>query len=96
VPNVVGKSKDDATQTLQGQGFQVSVQYETSDKPAGQVIRQDPGGDTTATQNSMVTIVVSQQSSPTPSPSNSASSSPSPSPSPTPSWPIPTPGGDGG
>ncbi|HEY3506740.1 MAG TPA: Stk1 family PASTA domain-containing Ser/Thr kinase [Actinocatenispora sp.] len=97
VPNVVGKSKDDATQTLQGQGFQVSVQYETSDKPAGQVINQNPLGDATAPKDSTVTITVAQQSSPSPTPSGSASSSPSPSASPTPTWggPIPTPGGDG-
>ncbi|GAA4210351.1 Stk1 family PASTA domain-containing Ser/Thr kinase [Actinocatenispora rupis] len=91
VPNVVGRSKDDAEQTLRSAGFDVSVQYQTSDSPAGQVVNQNPAGNTT-TKDKSVTIIVAQKASPSPTPSESESASPSPTPSDSPSWPIPTPG----
>ena len=60
VPNVVGKSFDEAAKTLTAKRFKVSRQEEYSDTvPAGQVIRHDPVADSEAARDSTVRVVVS-------------------------------------
>jgi eukaryotic-like serine/threonine-protein kinase len=61
VPNVVGKSYDEAVKTLSAKRFKVTRQDEYSDTvPAGQVIRHDPVKGAEAPRDSMVTVVVSR------------------------------------
>ena len=60
VPNVEGKQESAAEATLQNAGFTVSVQQDTtSTQPAGTVVSQSPGPNTTAAPGSRVTIFVS-------------------------------------
>jgi serine/threonine-protein kinase len=61
VPNVVGKTYDDAVKTLTAKRFKVTRQDEYSDTvPAGQVIRHDPVKGAEAPRDSAVTVVVSR------------------------------------
>jgi len=60
VPNVVGKTYDDAAKTLGAKRFKVSRKDEYSDTvPAGQVIRTDPVANAEAPRDSTVSAVVS-------------------------------------
>ena len=61
VPNVVGKSYDEAVKTLTAKRFKVTRQDEYSDAvPAGQVIRHDPVKGAEAPRDSTVIVVVSR------------------------------------
>jgi len=61
VPNVVGKSYDDAVKALGAKRFRVSRQDEYSETvPAGQVIRTDPVKGAEAPRDSAVVVVVSR------------------------------------
>jgi eukaryotic-like serine/threonine-protein kinase len=61
VPNVVGKTYDDAVKTLTAKRFKVTRQDEYSDTvPAGQVMRHDPVKGAEAPRDSTVTVVVSR------------------------------------
>jgi len=61
VPNVVGKTYDDAVKTLTAKRFKVSRTDEFSDTvPSGVVIRHDPVPGTAAPRDSTVTVVVSK------------------------------------
>jgi len=63
VPNVQGKSENDAASILQNDGFTVSVKPDaTSTQPAGTVVNQSPGPNTQAPPGSQVTIYVSAAS----------------------------------
>ena len=60
VPDVVGRAEKQARTTLGEAGFEVApTQFETSDRPAGKVIEQDPSGDSFVDPGSTVTITVS-------------------------------------
>jgi serine/threonine-protein kinase len=60
VPNVVGKSYDEAVKALSAKRFKVSRKDEYSDTvPAGQVIRHDPVASSEAPRDSTVSVVVS-------------------------------------
>lgn len=60
VPDVVGRSADDATARLREAGFEVEERQQASaDVPAGDVIRTDPAAGETAARGSTVTIFVS-------------------------------------
>lgn len=60
VPDVTGKSVDDATQILQNAGFKVNPTPQTSDTvPAGTVITTMPGPGQTQGQGGLITLVVS-------------------------------------
>ena len=59
VPNVVGQSQDSAKSALQGAGFQVSTNTQSSSAKAGNVINQDPAGGSQAASGSTVTLVIS-------------------------------------
>lgn len=61
VPNVVGKSQDEAGAALTKAGFKLDVQQDYSDTvPAGSVIRQDPAAASSVAKFSTVNLVVSQ------------------------------------
>jgi serine/threonine-protein kinase len=61
VPNVVGKSYDDAARALTAKRFKVTRQDEYSDTVvAGRVIRHDPVSGAEAARDSTVTVVVSR------------------------------------
>ena len=59
VPNVVGQPVDVATATLEQAGFDVETATENSDRPANEVIRQDPPATTEADEGSTVTLTFS-------------------------------------
>jgi len=58
VPNVVGQSQDSAKSALQGAGFQVSTNTQSSSAKAGNVINQDPAGGSQAASGSTVTLTI--------------------------------------
>jgi serine/threonine-protein kinase len=61
VPNVVGRTYDDASKALLAKRFKVSRTDEYSDTvPAGQVIRHSPVSGAEAPRDSTVTVVVSK------------------------------------
>jgi hypothetical protein len=64
VPYVVGKSQQDATQTLQGAGFRVVAKPRNDPAPKGTVVSQSPRGN--ALPGSAVTIQVSTGIAPNP------------------------------
>jgi beta-lactam-binding protein with PASTA domain len=76
VPNVIGQTEDQATNTLTG--FSVRTVDRPSAQPAGTVIDQSPTGGTLKQKGSTVIIYVAR---PLPQPTPSESPSPSPSPS---------------
>ncbi len=59
VPNVVGKSINDATAALNASGFKVNPTYVDSDSPQNQVIDQSPGQNQTAPPHSTIDVTVS-------------------------------------
>ena len=59
VPDVTGQQEDAATIALHGAGFEVSTNSVENDIPAGEVIEQDPSGDSEAEKGSTVSITVS-------------------------------------
>ena len=66
VPDVGGKTQDEATATLEGAGFKVAVLQVYSDTvPAGNVVGQAPAASGTTVQGATVTIAVSQGPMPT-------------------------------
>jgi eukaryotic-like serine/threonine-protein kinase len=61
VPSVVGQAQADATATLRGVGFKVSVvKQESATATPGNVTRQSPPGDSKAVKGSTVTIYVAK------------------------------------
>ena len=87
VPDVVGKTENQARQLLEEAGFQVSVlpdNASTEDK--GKVTQQSPGPGTPLNSGSTVTILVSTYEPPPPTPT--------PTPTPTPSPTVGLPDGD--
>ncbi len=61
VPPVVGRSQNTATQTLQRAGFTATTITETSSTvPAGNVISQNPGANTTAVVGTNVALVIAK------------------------------------
>jgi eukaryotic-like serine/threonine-protein kinase len=62
VPDVTGKSEDQARSDLQAAGLTVDVdEEETTDEDPGTVLRQDPGGGAQVDKGSSVTIVVAKE-----------------------------------
>ncbi|WP_137988271.1 Stk1 family PASTA domain-containing Ser/Thr kinase [Streptomyces vilmorinianum] len=61
VPDVTEKSQESAEQLLKDKGFKVEVKQEESDEDPGQVLRQNPAGNTNAEKNSTVTITVAKK-----------------------------------
>ena len=59
VPNVAGRSIEEARLLLGESGFQFTEESELSDVPKGLVIRTDPAGDARVAQETVVTVFVS-------------------------------------
>ncbi|WP_435201563.1 Stk1 family PASTA domain-containing Ser/Thr kinase [Janibacter sp. GS2] len=59
VPNVVGREQSVATADLKGLGLDVATRTTASQKPAGQVVAQDPEENTTLAEGEEVTLTVS-------------------------------------
>jgi serine/threonine-protein kinase len=60
VPSVVGLTYEVAAAQLQSAGFTVGRVTVESDRPAGEVVSQDPPGNSTASKGSSVTLSVSE------------------------------------
>ena len=61
VPNVVDKTRDEASSTLTKAGFKLNIEQDYSDTvPAGSVIRQDPAARASVAKFSTVNLVISQ------------------------------------
>ena len=60
VPAVIGQTYDTAAAQLQSAGFTVGRAAVESNRPAGEVVDQDPPGNSTASRGSSVTLSVSQ------------------------------------
>lgn len=61
VPSVVGRTESEAVSRLENAGLKAEKTYETSDTvPQGEVIRQEPGENSSVAVNSKVTIVISK------------------------------------
>jgi len=65
VPDVVGRSQDEAVRALRDAGFSVRVELRYTDRPAGVVLEQSTGG-RTRVAGATVTLVVSQTPPPVP------------------------------
>lgn len=74
VPDVKGKTVEEAKRILEEARFTVRVETESSGKPVGTVLSQDPGGGGEVEKGSLVTLTISGDPE--------ATSSPSPSPAP--------------
>ncbi|MDI3402796.1 Stk1 family PASTA domain-containing Ser/Thr kinase [Streptomyces cavernicola] len=70
VPDVVGKQVAEATQQLEANGFTVVTQeVPKDDVPAGQVVEQDPAGNSKARRGEQITLTVAKASEQIPVPS---------------------------
>lgn len=58
VPDVVGKSQDDATAAVKAQGLQVKIVWAESDQPTGTVLSASPATGTNMTPGTTVTLTV--------------------------------------
>lgn len=69
VPNVVGRTEQEATRILQEAGFEVDrIEDSTTEATKGEVLQQSPQEGTQLNQGSTVTIVVSTYEEPEPTP----------------------------
>ncbi|HEX6887470.1 MAG TPA: Stk1 family PASTA domain-containing Ser/Thr kinase [Candidatus Nanopelagicales bacterium] len=75
VPNVVGRSQEQARGDLLNRGFEVVIgdPIETTDLSPGTVVRQSPEGGQTAEKGSQVTLQLAVEPPPPPTPTPSAS-----------------------
>jgi serine/threonine-protein kinase len=75
VPNVVGRSQEQARGDLLNRGFEVVIgdPIETADLSPGTVVRQSPEGGQTAPKGSQVTLQLAVEPPPPPTPTPSAS-----------------------
>jgi hypothetical protein len=89
VPNVIGQTRQEATDTLRSKGLELGqVTSAPSDRPAGEVISTNPSAGVPVGVGSQVDLVLSL--GPTSSPSPSPTPVPTPEPTPVPT-PVPTP-----
>lgn len=61
IPNLLGKSRDEAIKVLKALGLNVTVETKTSTKKEGTVIEQSKKEGTTATEGDTVTITISKK-----------------------------------
>ncbi|MGA1438749.1 MAG: Stk1 family PASTA domain-containing Ser/Thr kinase, partial [Ilumatobacteraceae bacterium] len=59
IPNVAGRTLEDARATLFAEGFEVDEESELSDQTPGTVIRTDPPAGTAVPQDTVITVIVS-------------------------------------
>jgi eukaryotic-like serine/threonine-protein kinase len=91
VPNLVGKSRDDAVATIEQAGWQAIVQeVATTEAAAGTVFAQNPAAGTLLDPNERVVIRVAREPSPAPTQQSPSPTQTNPSPSPTNTSPTPT------
>jgi serine/threonine-protein kinase len=90
VPDLRGKTQDEAIAALQKLGFAVGIEPRDSLEPVGKVIDQRPVNSLAPRGSTVVIVVARKMASPSPSPTPSASPSATPEPSPSPP-PQPTP-----
>jgi serine/threonine-protein kinase len=64
VPGVVGRNVDEARAALEAEGFEVTTAFEESERPADEVIEQDPAAAEEAEVGSIVNLTVSQGPTP--------------------------------
>ncbi|MFQ6170929.1 Stk1 family PASTA domain-containing Ser/Thr kinase [Oryzobacter sp. R7] len=87
VPNVVGRTRDEAQQAITSAGLKYRTRERETDAAAeGTVVEQDPK-DGELDLGDTVTIIVAKKPAPTPTPTPTPTESPSPSPSPSPTLP---------
>jgi eukaryotic-like serine/threonine-protein kinase len=61
VPDVAGRTRDEAERTLQDAGFQTSVtEEESEDEDPGTVLRQDPAAGTQLAKGKTISLVVAK------------------------------------
>jgi eukaryotic-like serine/threonine-protein kinase len=89
VPDVRGRTQDEAAATLQQAGFSVAIEQRPDPGEPGRVLAQNPVN-TRAERGGTITIAVSVEPPPPPSPEPTPEPPPPPSPEPSPS-PEPTP-----
>jgi beta-lactam-binding protein with PASTA domain len=65
VPDVVGTTSSEATQTLRDAGFEANVVAVPSDRPSGQVVAQNPAAGDDAPEGSTVRLNVAQEAAET-------------------------------
>ncbi len=88
VPDVVGKTEDEARKLIKDAGFEVSVVRDsTTESKKGTVLDQSPKAGSEEDKGRTVTIVVSAFEAPSPSASPSPTETPSGTPSPSPTTP---------
>jgi len=90
VPDLRGKTQDEAIAALQKLGFAVGIEPRDSLEPVGKVIDQRPVNSLAPRGSTVVIVVARTPASPSPSPTPSTSPSPSPQPFPSPPPPEPT------
>ena len=61
VPDVVGTTSSEATETLRDAGFEVNLVSVPSDRPAGTVVAQDPASGTTQPEGTSVRLNVAEE-----------------------------------
>ncbi|WP_407559876.1 Stk1 family PASTA domain-containing Ser/Thr kinase [Streptomyces sp. 184] len=61
VPDVTGVDADEAEDTLREAGFDVEQEEQESSEPEGEVLEQDPEGDTKAARGALVTLTVATE-----------------------------------
>jgi serine/threonine-protein kinase len=96
VPDLRGKTEQEAFQLIAAAGLQLGTRTEVFDPliPAGQVVSQEPAAGIVVNQGTAVSYGVSKGPEPSPSPSPSPSPTPTPTPTPPPTPPptaAPTP-----
>jgi beta-lactam-binding protein with PASTA domain len=87
VPNVLGKSREEAKRTLQDAGFEVKERFEVNfENQPGTVLDQTPDGEANVKRGTVVTIIVAQEPKETgePEPTDEPTDEPTETPSPTP------------
>jgi eukaryotic-like serine/threonine-protein kinase len=91
VPDVRGKTEDEARSLLGSFGFRVSIKSQESTQPTGTVLAQSPAPNSSQDRDATITLTVSQQVTPSPTPTPT----PTGTPTTTPTSASPTPKGEG-
>ncbi|MGH3071137.1 MAG: PASTA domain-containing protein [Gaiellaceae bacterium] len=78
VPDVVGTTSSEATETLRSAGFEVNVEAVPSSEPSGQVVAQHPSAGSRAPEGSSVRINVAEEAAATTAPTTTAPPPPQP------------------
>jgi serine/threonine-protein kinase len=80
VPDVRGKTEDEARSILGQYGFRVSTKTQESSQPTGTVLAQSPSPNSTQNRDATITLTISQQATPSPTPTPTPTGSPTSTP----------------